>query len=310
MRAALAPRCSRRPWRGWRPRLPPARALNLAFAPFGWWPIARAGARGAVRADPRSAAAPRRLDGRGVRRRAVRLRHLLAVHLPACLRPGADLADHHTAGGADRIDVGLFRGAVLSWRIAFGCKPGATRAWLVLPVLWVLLEWLRGWVLSGFPWLSLGYAMIDSPLAGLGAAVRSLRRDLGRRHDRGGAQCAADAGRRDGSQRLAALGVHRRFCSSIPALLARHDWTRAVGPPDCRSPPCKAPCRRTRSGRRKNLDETMARYSTLTAQAWGARLIVWPEAALPVLANDIPDYLRRPAGARDARTAPISRSGS
>jgi apolipoprotein N-acyltransferase len=48
----------------------------------------------------------------------------------------------------------------------FWLKPGATRDWLVLPALWVLLEWLRGWVLSGFPWLSLGYALIDSPLAG------------------------------------------------------------------------------------------------------------------------------------------------
>ena len=38
---------------------------------------------------------------------------------------------------------------------------------------------------------------------------------------------------------------------------------------------------------------TMQRYSRLTGEAWGARLIVWPEAALPVLANLIPDYLRR-----------------
>ncbi len=45
----------------------------------------------------------------------------------------------------------------------FWRKPGATRDWLVLPVLWVLFEWLRGWLLSGFPWLSLGYALIDSP---------------------------------------------------------------------------------------------------------------------------------------------------
>jgi apolipoprotein N-acyltransferase len=41
----------------------------------------------------------------------------------------------------------------------------------------------------------------------------------------------------------------------------------------------------------KNLDETMQRYSKLTAESWGARLIVWPEAALPVLANEIPDFL-------------------
>src|SRR5260221_6241264 len=37
----------------------------------------------------------------------------------------------------------------------------------------------------------------------------------------------------------------------------------------------------------------MTRSSGLTAQVGGARLIVWPEAALPVLANEIPDYLRR-----------------
>src|SRR5882757_2832822 len=41
---------------------------------------------------------------------------------------------------------------------------GALR-WLIgLPTFWVLLEWWRGWFASGFPWLSLGYAQIDSPL--------------------------------------------------------------------------------------------------------------------------------------------------
>ncbi|MDP9064330.1 MAG: apolipoprotein N-acyltransferase, partial [Pseudomonadota bacterium] len=40
-----------------------------------------------------------------------------------------------------------------------------------------------------------------------------------------------------------------------------------------------------------NRDATMNRYLDLTATAWGARLIVWPEAALPVLAPEIPDYL-------------------
>ena len=35
-----------------------------------------------------------------------------------------------------------------------------------LPALWVLLEWVRGWLLSGFGWLSLGYAHTDTWLAG------------------------------------------------------------------------------------------------------------------------------------------------
>ena len=37
---------------------------------------------------------------------------------------------------------------------------------LVGPAVWVLVEWLRGWLLTGFPWMSLGYGQSDSPLGG------------------------------------------------------------------------------------------------------------------------------------------------
>ena len=37
---------------------------------------------------------------------------------------------------------------------------------VLMPTVWVLVEWLRGTLFTGFPWLTLGYAHSDSPLAG------------------------------------------------------------------------------------------------------------------------------------------------
>jgi apolipoprotein N-acyltransferase len=44
----------------------------------------------------------------------------------------------------------------------------AWRAVLLVPAAWTLFEWLRSWVLGGFPWLSAGYAAVGWPPQGLG----------------------------------------------------------------------------------------------------------------------------------------------
>jgi apolipoprotein N-acyltransferase len=45
--------------------------------------------------------------------------------------------------------------------------PPAVRAALAIPALWTLAEWLRATLFTGFPWLALGTAAIDTPLAGV-----------------------------------------------------------------------------------------------------------------------------------------------
>lgn len=48
----------------------------------------------------------------------------------------------------------------------FHFLPTLWRLVFVMPALWVLLEWLRSWLFTGFPWLAVGYSQTDAPLAG------------------------------------------------------------------------------------------------------------------------------------------------
>jgi apolipoprotein N-acyltransferase len=105
--------------------------------------------------------------------------------------------------------------------------------------------------------------------------------------------------------KVAAAGAGR--CGRIAidpgaARTARLDARRRT--PRWPSPPCRARCRRIRSGRPR-IARDHGSAIPAHAQAWGARLIVWPESAMPVLANGITGLFAATCRSRDARTAPI-----
>src|SRR3954468_24365004 len=61
--------------------------------------------------------------------------------------------------------LALFTGAA-GWLQARIPGGDIARACLLIPASWTLFEWLRSWVLSGFPWLSAGYAATGWPTQG------------------------------------------------------------------------------------------------------------------------------------------------
>ncbi len=149
--------------------------------------------------------------------------------------------------------------------------------------LWTTMEWLLSWFLTGFPWLYVGYAFLDTPLAhGLapvgGVLLVSCAAVLS-------GAALADVVRARRWPAASALGIAVGFWL-LALALAQVSWTergaaRSVAlvqgdvPQESKWDPAR-------------LGEWRDRYAALSARAWDHDIVVWPEAA-------VPDYYRRSA---------------
>lgn len=157
---------------------------------------------------------------------------------------------------------------------------------LLVPALWVLLEWLRGLLFTGFPWLVMGYSQAaNSPLASFAPVFGVYGVSL---------IVAVSAGLlaylwqvRWSKPGKFALGMLLLLWLSGLAL-SDVEWTQPEGAP-LKVSLLQGNIDQDMKFEEDRLVGTMETYRRL-AQSSDARLIVMPETALPMLHEEVPEY--------------------
>ncbi len=168
---------------------------------------------------------------------------------------------------------------------------------LVAPATWVFIEWLRGWVLTGFPWLAVGYSQVDSLLAGwapvIGVYGVSFMAMLG-------TTAILVAIMTEGRERTIALAI-----VVLPliggGILKFVEWTEPKGSP-VPSTIVQAGISQAEKWLPERLRPTLDFYRDAAARAAGSELVVWPEVAIPALDDRVEPYIEAlQADTRDTR---------
>ena len=185
------------------------------------------------------------------------------------------------------------------------CRIGtnsATRWLLLFPPLWTLGEWLRSWMLTGFPWGAIGYSQItESPLAGL-AAVTGIHGVTFAVALSAAILVLLPRWRR--LPQLALLGLATALWGG-GAWLQQQQWTTASGKPLTVSL-LQGNIPQSLKWDPAAFELTLATYYRMVAGAPPSDLLLLPETALPVFLDDLPSgYLTMINGDASRRQATL-----
>lgn len=165
-------------------------------------------------------------------------------------------------------------------------------AWwlLLIPAGWALLEWIRSFILTGFPWLALGYSQAANPLGGYGTVFGIYGVSF---------VCVLLAVLVVLTLRpLQALWMRVAGVAGIllvfgiGAALAHVSWTHARGPAFSVAL-IQGDIATRQKWEEEGVRQSLDRYTALTRKHFSAPLIVWPEAAVPSWYTEVAPQLER-----------------
>lgn len=157
-------------------------------------------------------------------------------------------------------------------------QSGIIRNILLFPALWTLTEWLRGWILTGFPWLWAGYSQTEGPLKPLASIIGTLGISF---------VLALLAG-------AFALLLQKRWHSAaiaVPLIAVASYLTPMFSNISLTGDSVKVALvqgniPQSMKWEPEALWPTMSKYMDLSRPEFDADIIIWPEAAIPA-----PEYM-------------------
>lgn len=176
--------------------------------------------------------------------------------------------------------MGLFH-AVMAWLFVrfFGRQP------LAFASLWVLQEWTKTWLLTGFPWLFVGYAFTDlawlvvlAPVFGVfGVSFVAVLF---------GASLAEACRQRFVFLWLGALCV----CAPAALYLINPTWTTPTGK-ELSVSLVQGNISQDIKWLTEYQFETLAIYAKLSQPEWGQDVVVWPESSIPMTQDEAWEFI-------------------
>ncbi|SNR93000.1 Apolipoprotein N-acyltransferase [Methylobacillus rhizosphaerae] len=163
--------------------------------------------------------------------------------------------------------------------------------WLSIPVLWVLSEWVRGWIFTGFPWLLSGYSQIPgSPLAGFAPVLGIHGVSLGTILSASIIAAIVVYWRHPVPRRNSLLLLAILWATG--GLLKLAPWSMPAGAPTSVAL-LQGNLTQDLKWETQTLRETLQRYLDMTLGTQ-AKLIILPETAFPLVVSQMPaDYLKQ-----------------
>ena len=174
------------------------------------------------------------------------------------------------------LGMGLFHGFLaLIFNRVVGKQP------LSFAALWVLQEWMKTWLFTGFPWLFVGYAFTEqywlsslAPVAGV-FAVSFVAVLL--------AASLVELLRRRGGYMIPTAAL---LIVSCALWLLNPQWTKPKGTPDLSVSLIQGNIPQDLKWLTEYQVETLKIYATLSSTEWGSDMILWPESSIPMFQDE------------------------